>query len=77
VDFIENHQPVFESLQVQARAGQLGAVLLILQIEIQRIPLLAEHPRQRRLPNLAGTDQGDGGLTIQGGLDDGSGMSLD
>jgi len=34
-------------------------------------------PRQRSLPNLAGTNQGDGGLTIQGGLDDGRGMSLD
>jgi hypothetical protein len=38
---------------------------------------VAIHPRQRGLPDLAGTDQGDRRLTAQGGLNDGEGVSLD
>jgi len=77
MNFVEDYQAVFKPVEVQAGTGQLVAILPIFQIQIQRVPLLADHPRQRSFADLARPDQSDGSLPIQGGLDDGGDVSLD
>jgi len=66
VDLVEDDQAVGKALQVEPGACQLIALLAVLQVQIKRVALGTERPCECGLADLAGADQGDGRLTVEG-----------
>jgi hypothetical protein len=67
------HQREPATPRADSSAGGDGNAMLL----IQGVPWLADHPRQRSFADLARPDQRDGGLPIQGRLNDGRDLPLD
>ena len=53
----------------------IAASVVAISRTLMRLPLIANQARQRGFPDLAGTDQSDSGLTVQGGFNDREGVS--
>lgn len=66
MDLVEDDQSIREAFQVEPGVGQLVPVLLGFQVQIQCLALSTEHPGQGGLADLAGADEGDGGLAGEG-----------
>ena len=60
VDLVEDDQPLLVICQIQLGIGELGAVRGRLQVEIHRVHRTGDFESERRLADLARTEQGDG-----------------
>ena len=76
---VDDHEPAGERAQVPGRVAQLREVGGVLQIEVHALGVAGQPPRQRRLADLPGPEQGDGGKLAEAGGDgrpEGSGNHL-
>lgn len=66
MDLVQDDEPILGVVQKERGLCQTIAVVLVLEVEIERVPCLAYLQSQGGLANLPRADQGNGGLAPQG-----------
>ncbi len=57
VDFVEDDEPIQAVGQVQLGLGELGAILLGFEVQVERVPLFGQRQGQRGLARLARAEE--------------------
>ena len=68
MNFVKNDEPILDVAEIQLGFGQPTAIIAVFQIEVDRVARLPDLERQRRLPDLPGSNQGHRRLTIESGF---------